>query len=91
VKRIFKYGLPVCDEITLYMPFGAEILHVDAQGSDDYALCLWALVDPDSETELRTFAVRGTGHPADGLRAKDHIGTVLAGSFVWHVFERHGS
>jgi len=77
------------NESLLEIPKGAEILCADTQ---ENTLCLWALVDPEAETEIRTFQIFGTGHPIDcdmGIE-RNYIGTAqkMGGSLIWHVFER---
>ena len=53
---------------------------------------MWALVNPDEQTEERHFEVYGTGHPVYcdmGIERK-YIATAQTdvGGYVWHVFER---
>jgi hypothetical protein len=49
---------------------------------------LWCDVDADADGVAfkREFCVVGTGHtaPSDG----EHVGSVIDGQFVWHIFER---
>jgi hypothetical protein len=87
-KRIFKYELR-SDGINISMPKGAEILTVQSQNR---TLCLWALVDPEADKEIRYFEVFRTGHPVgyDMGVTRNYIATVQDGSFVWHVFEYTG-
>ena len=71
------------------MPKGAEILTVQTQNDTP---CIWALVDPDSETETRHFEVYGTGHDIHcdmGIERK-YINTfqIQYGLLVFHLFER---
>lgn len=81
MKKVFKYSL-LTSENVLDMPEGAQVLSAHVQGT---TVCIWALVDPGKPTERRTFRVYGTGHEMDdGIT---FIGTVMAGPFVWHVFE----
>lgn len=91
-RRVYKYGFDITDEITITMPKGAEILHVDAQGQGAF---VWARVDPDAEPEKRRFRLAGTGHdlPADvrpdGYPVLAHVGSFLMadGALVFHLFE----
>jgi len=65
------------------LPVGAEIIAAQYQHGD---LCVWAIVDPDAETEDRPIHVIGTGNPIpDGV---SYVDTVQAGDglLVWHVF-----
>src|SRR4051812_2081853 len=41
-QTVWKFPLPVINNIELWMPLGAEILHVAEQ---DGQVCLWALVE----------------------------------------------
>jgi hypothetical protein len=84
---IWKFKLPILDSYALYMPKGAEVLTVQAQGGQP---CLWAIVDTDAENEVREFEVCGTGNPIyQNLQIqRKYIGTFQSPPFVWHVFER---
>lgn len=72
------------------MPEGAKILAVEAQYEKP---CMWALVDPNQETETRHFEVFGTGHPIhyDSRNIRKYIGTYQLnnGGLIFHVFERN--
>lgn len=85
--RVYKYPLPIArlDRFELELPVGAELLHVDVQGAVPQ---LWALVDPNAETQRRTFILRGTGHEITDTIIR-HIGTFLVsgGALVFHLFE----
>lgn len=83
MKTIWKFTLqPECE---LEMPKGAELLSVREQGED---ICLWALVDPTADKEVRRFRGFGTGHDVPDQPMK-FIGTahLHGGSLVFHVFE----
>lgn len=81
---IWKFEIPVDDTVTINTAGTAVVrwLHVEASGSA--TLTLWAEVDLD-EDRSAVVHVRGTGHPMQGNEGQ-HIGSVLAGPFVWHVF-----
>lgn len=90
-KTIYKYELPIVDQVVLVMPKGAIPLCVQAQGDD---LQLWAMVDPKAPMEERKFRIIGTGHPIPDSRDLVYIDTVqvrinsaYGGVLVWHVFE----
>lgn len=87
MKRVYKYPLEVNDEVSVYMPKGARVLSVQVQ---DGRPCLWAECNPDGESVLRTFLIRGTGHPIDDEIEKEYIGTIqmCEGLIVFHVFEK---
>ena len=84
-KTIYKYPFNIDDSFTIEMPLGAEVLSVglDPLGQQ----CVWALVDTSAESIPFRFALRGTGHPAEGLKASDFVGTFLMGRLVFHVFQ----
>lgn len=84
---VWKFPFLIDDECPIEMPGGAKVLYVDTQGG---AVCLWALVNPSAQKELRNFCIRGTGHPLGAERHTYH-GSVQQGPFVWHVFERDGA
>jgi hypothetical protein len=75
----------VLDETPVKMPKGAEILSVQIQKGRP---CIWALVDPDAQSEVRRLCVRGTGHTLKGNEGR-YIGTfqAMGGDLVMHVFE----
>ena len=85
IKRVYKYEIMAHDEIKVRLPIGAEIL--EAQEQDGISF-LWALVDPNAITEIRTFRLAGTGHPIYSEMGKEykHISTfrVDGGLFVFH-------
>ena len=84
MKTIFKFPLVVCDEITLNMPIGAEILTVQLQ---ERVPCIWARVDPTRCSETRVFRIHGTGNPIPSWDKEIYIGTWQQEMFVWHLFE----
>ena len=85
MKTIYKYPLPRLGALNqILMPSGARILSANMQGSN---LCVWALVDPDAEMVVRTFVVRGTGHPCPNTENLAFVDTVQAPPFVWHLFD----
>jgi hypothetical protein len=83
---VFKYALTWDDVTEIYLPDGAEVLHVDVQGPDN-DLQLWALVSTGAPFGKRRFRIAGTGHPIND--AVSHVGTVLLhdSALVFHVFE----
>ena len=80
-KRIYKYVINSSSSI--HIPKGAEILSVGAQRDD---VCLWAMVEPDTEQETEEFIVVGTGWDVPEM-ARCFIGTAqLDNGLVFHVF-----
>ena len=90
MRTIHKFQLEMADQQVVVMPTGADIIAVDKQRGHE-GLMVWAIVDTEgTETEERSFAIHGTGHPiVDDASGGTHIGTVLAenGALVWHVFD----
>lgn len=69
------------------MPKGADILTVQAQ---DQTPCLWAMVNPENESDLRIIEIFGTGDPIHETgKRRRYIGTfqIKGGESVFHVFE----
>ena len=81
-NKIFKYHLALGESV-IDLPETAKILSVQVQAD---AICLWAIVSPEKETEARRFIVVGTGHELPEGRLQ-YLATVQQGPFVWHAFE----
>lgn len=90
MKKVFKYDLSVeGGPHQIFMPPGAEILHVGHQG-DPAMVCIWALVDIYQEdTVSKLFYVVGTGHELPEPSRWTFVGTVNYHPvpLVWHVFQ----
>lgn len=94
-EEIWKYPISLeilsqTSEIDLDMPIGARVISAQNQGND---LCLWAIVDPKAEKQVRRFCVYGTGHPVFAfkhpvIKSADFIATVQFPEYglVLHVF-----
>lgn len=89
-RCVWKFPLAIEDgPQAIAMPFGAEILDVQAQGPQGQPT-VWALVNPAKPKRLRSFQVFGTGHPIDEEAQRlRYVGTtqMLDGTLVWHIFE----
>jgi len=87
MKTIFKYPLELQRQQTVWMPDGAKILCVNAQGM---AMFLWAEIEPTAEKFGVCIELFGTGHeiPEDMGISRSYIGTVFQGEFVRHIYER---
>ena len=83
-KVIYKYPLEIIDSQFLELPFNAKILTVQIQESKPQ---LWALVDPDYETEKRNIRIYGTGHHINQHLKLKYISTIQINSLVFHIFE----
>ena len=62
MTKVYKFPLEISDEQKVSMPEDAKVLTVQVQKGKP---CLWAECNPDGEPVLRTFLIRGTGHPID--------------------------
>lgn len=81
-KRIWKYVLQITDEQIIEVPNGAKPLHV---GQQDGHLCLWMVVDVESEFTKFVVNIVGTGNPVPN-ELPPYIGTAQIHALVWHVF-----
>jgi len=86
-KTIWKFLLEVKDTQIIEMPKKAELLTVQMQNG---IACLWAMVDPNEETERRLIEIIGTGNPVEMGIERKYIATfqLHEGQLVFHVFER---
>lgn len=96
---IWKFKIEINDRFSIEMPKGSAILCVQVQdepkpwgqGILEENPCIWAVVDTEQPKEVRTFSVKGTGHPFHDfeLSTLHYIGTfqLVSGSFIGHLFE----
>ncbi|WP_051309297.1 DUF7352 domain-containing protein [Desulfogranum japonicum] len=86
MKTIRKYHLQPNKHQTIKLPTGSRILGVDAKGEDTPVL--WALVDPEKDTELKSLALYATGTelPDD---PGHYLGSfqLFDGTLEFHAFE----
>lgn len=92
-QRVWKFDVPISDELTVEMPANAQILAVQVQTGRP---AMWALCSPDAPRETRRFRWFGTGHPMPPVGLTwGHIyrGTVqiAEGALVFHLFEMIGA
>lgn len=57
-KVIYKYQMPVLERFEMKLPVGAEIIRMQDEGG---MFWLWAVVDTNSELEIRKFHAYKTG------------------------------
>lgn len=81
---VWKLPIDLDSHQDVLVPEGGQILTAQMQGS---VLTLWALVCPTCRPQRRRIEIYGTGHLMEKA-PRDYIGTVQAGTFVWHIFER---
>lgn len=91
IKRIYKYTIPVEVYFSIELPRGAKILTVQEQRGKPQ---IWALVNPESSTEIREFCIVGTGNMIDNdEETLEYIGTfqihkgVFRHLIIGHLFE----
>jgi hypothetical protein len=82
---IHKYT--ISSSLTISLPVFSKVLHVGVQ---DGEIRIWVIkpADPNVEHVSKTYSIRGTGLEFETDDAGTHLGSVFAGPFVWHVFER---
>jgi len=86
--KIYKYRVERVDHPVIQMPKGAHVLTFQNQREEP---CIWAIVDPEVETEPRVFLLAGTGHPfPEDPTSVRHLGTAQfnGGNLVFHLFEK---
>lgn len=86
-RTVWKFHLPLGDEVSVVMPAGANPIHVDMQHNEPH---VWAIVCPDNHRVKHRFRVAGTGHPIRDVGF--HVGTFHLGrgtdaELVFHVFD----
>lgn len=87
MQKVYKYNIPIQDEVELELPSCSRILTVDKQSS---LLCAWVLVNPNNVTkELHKLRIAGTGHPIENDENWRYINTIFmaGGALVFHIFE----
>jgi len=88
--RIFKYQLHIEEARSSTfehpIPKGAKFLSVQTQHE---VPCIWFLVEPSNEEEIRVFEIIGTGIPCAVLSGDIYLGSfqLRGGSFIGHVFD----
>ena len=85
MKSIWKFEVPLKEKFTITMPKGMQIITFQMQRESP---CIWGIVDLGTKSEMRAFAIRGTGHEFENDPGT-YIGTVQMsyGALVWHLFE----
>jgi len=85
MRTIHKYPLQIAASQPVIMPKDAEILTIQTQAGNP---CLWALVDPDNDVDMRIIEIFGTGDVIHEKRRR-YISTfqIKNGESVFHAFE----
>jgi hypothetical protein len=88
MRTVYKYVLDLrnCDSWTVVMPKGAALLGA-CYADDPSRLAIWAEIETEAETERRRFWVVGTGDSIPPSCCGNHVASVWAAPFAWHVYE----
>lgn len=86
VLIIHRWRLHTERDVSIEIAAGAKVLEIGTRGSQVF---LWALVRRDAPMIRRRFRIVSDDVPIVPLKgeALNYIGTALAKSFTWHVFE----
>lgn len=84
MDTVYKYAMPLTDVSDIGMHKGATLLHVDKQYDDIF---IWARVDTKAPLVRRRFRLAGTGHDLAIASGAIHVGTVVYGVLVFHLFD----
>lgn len=87
MRTVWKFPLQPVTTIKVPATARVVLVAIDPATSDP---ALWIELDPADEKVSRTFAIYGTGHAIEGVFGQPmpvHVGSVIHGSFVWHVYE----
>ena len=94
MRKIFKYPIPIEDNIEIIMPEGATILKIGSQMGKALLkieeLVMWVLVDPSAPKMIRKFRLTGTGHPiTESSKSLIYVDSVQMRQtpLVFHLFE----
>lgn len=88
-RTIWKFPVPVHDDVVLRIPQGAEFRHAAPSPTDQHVVDTWWEVDPAAAVEHVVIHVVGTGHPIPPS-AHEHLATVpMPGGLVWHLRRDH--
>ena len=85
MRTIYRYPLRVTDVQTITGPGLDQIVSVDNRRSE---LEVWGEVNTAEIDVTWKVYVVGTGNSADHVVWADHVGHVIDGPFVWHVYAR---
>ena len=87
--RVLKWPVPVDDR---EHPIGdGTVLHVGCQGRNPQVVYVWTLEPDGAQLRGRAARVFGTGQPLpEYIGAGYHLGSVIEGALVWHVFQVTG-
>lgn len=88
MKVIWKFPLEIGSENRIFVnQFYRVVLTAMDHASGKPAV--WIEHDPTGTMMSRTFVIFGTGQQINGP-PHAHVGSVIDGQFVWHIYERNG-
>lgn len=85
MSEVWKFKIPAASNIEIAMPDGAVLLHFGLDPSFDP--CVWAAVSPWRPRRNRLLRLVGTGQKFDDDLLESYVGSVVQGTFVWHLFD----
>lgn len=97
MKAIYKYRLPFSEVAKVVLPVGAEIIriHGETDPLSGGQLSLWAIIDTEAPTEVRTFHLFKTGGKMpDDIAAYKYLGCgaiFIQMELMMYVFEYPGT
>lgn len=84
MRTIWKFPVLSTGPMEIDVPFPGNIVLVDRDPATGL-MAFWADVFPQAGKVPRRFVVVGTGHEVP--EKARHLGSVVIGEFVWHLFE----
>lgn len=85
---VHKFEIDVASPMTR-LPVTAEVLKFGWQGGDPGKIVLWAKVDTTIEgRRVLDLHISGTGHPLPEDAELEYLDSVIAGPYVWHIWNR---
>lgn len=86
-KIVHRHRIGICDyNVPITCCGSAKVIHVGLKHGEADSVQLWVeQAEPALELTERRFRVFGTGQPIP--EGYHHKGTVVAGPFVWHLYE----
>lgn len=86
-RQVWKFPLGTMSIVNV--PAAAKVVLVALDPATEQP-SIWLEVDQDAPKVDRAFGIFGTGHPINGdggYPTPLHVGSVVQGRFVWHVYE----
>jgi len=86
-RQVWKFPLGTMSIVNV--PLTARVVLVALDPATEQP-AIWLEVDQSAPKVDRAFGIFGTGHPIEGdggFPSPLHVGSVVQGRFVWHVYE----